>query len=640
VSIIFVGVTLGGCALFTEDVRYDYSQIVARMGAIEINKKQLIDGYNSFGYQYVSEQGMSLQDAYDKTAEQLIDREAAVLESIRLYGDLTDAERAAARKTSYDGTEKAFREYEKEIRDKKFPLAAGAAETPTTEEQSAEGVTYKPFEKFIEYKNQSYVLNLEKYKTTADAEYIYENDDAFIEYLKTPRTPTNAERAITTEAFNKLARVLQSVEKGVATNIDANGKMFFTDVKYDTDQQKIATVYRELKRMQFEEGKNILLRRLQDMFNWGLAGVTADYQTLKNLQQTDKIAFEHELNILNDQFVAETVRKATANFTDKVRDARYRLAEGFDSTADYYSKILENLSTLYYAPETVASQFFTVSHILLQYTEEQKTEYSDIKSRFEGDKNVANRDRDLENLANAVTTQKTIDGVKTGETMTANEVLQYIKSWVNPFSQTKTLAAKQKSFQEMIYMFNADPGMQNPEFEYVIGRDRRTDRGVNSTETEEMSKMVPEFTARSRMLFNYDETLKRGGYVRAQDYVKIFNVDKSIFKNAEYEQNKYVSTLGTMTDLVWTDYGAHIIMYTRNIADILFTASAALTEQIAPEYMHRTFTSYGNKTYFDAAVESVTKPAYNQYEEQLLRDFKTGKTVELKRGAYKNLTKA
>jgi|GEM_PF-2183664 len=655
VSAVFVGATLAGCALFQEDVRYDYSQVVARMGGIEINKKQLMDGYNNFGYRYVTEQGLSLEEAYDKTAEQLIDREVAIIESKRLYGDLTPDEIKSARKVSYDSIEKAYRGYEKEIRDKKFPSAVSAPEVK--EEEKPEPVKYTAYEKFIEYKQNTYLLNLEKYKIETEPEFVYANDDDFINFLKTPRDITSSvEKAITAEAFNKLVRVMQSVEKGVGV-VYVNGKMTFENVKYDTEEQRLATIKRELVRMQTEEGKNILLRRLQDAFNWGLGGVDKidtgkldendkpvymNYNELKEMRKSKPAEFENTIHRANEKYVNDVARRATEDFVEKVRNARYRLKENFEDESSYYSKLLDSFKDLYYVPENIAKQFFTVSHILLKYDDEQTAKIKEIKDQYAIDHNVENRDRALQNVKNSLRVRKVIDGEYVGEEMNADEVLAYVKSYVSPFLQTKSLDAKIRDFHKLIYVFGAaDNGMQNNDFEYVIGRDAREDRGINSKEKDEMSRMVPEFNAAARALFNYNETEHRGGVMRAQDYVDQFGVSKNIFKNNEYNLNKNVSTLGTISDLVWTDYGAHIIMYTRNVTDILFhNPIVSITENNVREYMHKTWTSYGNKTYFDASVETVQRPQYAQYEEQLLRDYKSGKTVVLERGAYKNLTKS
>jgi hypothetical protein len=216
-----------------------------------------------------------------------------------------------------------------------------------------------------------------------------------------------------------------------------------------------------------------------------------------------------------------------------------------------------------------------------------------------------------------------------------DEVLEFVKNYVAPNSVNKTLNNKTKDFRDMIYLFNADPGMQNPEFEYVIGADVRVDKSEQSAEADNMSKMVPEFTSASRKLFNYDETEKRGGFMRVEQYDREFGTDRY-----KMTTNTLVDTRGTMSDLVWTDYGAHIIMYTRNISDFIFTNTADMIGANLETFMNATFTSYGNKTYFDAAVERVTRPTYSAYEQNLIADYRAVNKTKLWKDRYNDLTNA
>jgi len=681
ISAVLTTVTLAGCALFKDDLVYEYGLAVAKLDNITITKKQLIDGFNSYGYNFVSNQGMELDEAYDETLTAILDREIMYLESLRLFGAPTEEEIKTARKKAYDNMASSYKSVEKEVRERK-----NMADTTADEKKEDDNkVVYTPYEKYINYTTDGrYELDLKKYdKTNTDSIDTFENADGkhseFIAYLETPRGDNSIERQITSEAFSKLLRYLTNNEKGVATTWNAEkNKWVYKNVVYEDKnlakdrELKLDALRRELDRMIFETEKQEVINRLETAFNLGLSSpyvneevtigedgetimpptnktwgdtVTREYMTIKNgrlvkdtytktyyeimldMQKNDFYKFSQEIQRNNSVYVNDVATRARASFRDNVYNARYRYDNGFEAGSGFAEKILSSFKDLYFVPndkstDFLASKFFTVSHILLQYTDEQKEEFEAIKSRYAQDQNRENYDRDLAILRSQVTTQKTIDGEKTGDPMNAQTVLEYVKSQIGENMPMYGEGSKTEKFRDMIYMFNSDPGMQNPEFEYVIGADIREekDRGINSTAEDTMSKMVKEFTRASRDLFNYNENEHRGGFKRTED-------------------GRLVSTLGSISDLVWTDYGAHIIMYTRNVTDILFTGNLDEVDDAVDQYLHKTFTSYGNKTYFDAMVETITKPAYNDYETNLVQDYKIGKTINLYKEHYKNLTK-
>ena len=698
-SFLFIGVTLSGCALFQRDDAYYYNQVVARVGSdITINKRQLMEAFNNFGYQYVSQNQMKLSDAYDQTLNTLIDREIAVRLSVSIYGGggsdstgllkvympdattsdkmvtaATEYEAADARKTAFDYMTSQFQTLDKQVRkDKKWAddnpdansTPASTADSTSDSTDSKKPAVYTPFDKYLVQQNGKYVINLDKYKDIPAVGYIPKTNEEFVDRLLMPRgSNSTLEQSIASETFNRYIRSLQNSQKGMG-------------LKYNTDAEKKQAVIEELKRVEIETEKNSVVNRLQTAFNLGLVGglaraddpnnldgegnvitnVTYDYNTLMDLQRTDFPAFKQEVEKNNQAYVDNLVRIARTSFRDKITTARWRYDTEFDDDASYTAKLLDSFSSLYFVPRNVAGQFFTVSQILISYTADQKTQLTAITDKYNQDKNTANRDNALALLRSQVTVVPNVNGTKEGDPMTAQQVLDYVKDYVAPYSQTKSLDRKLQDFRDMIYMFNDDPGMLNPSFEYVIGIDKRTDKSENSTETDNMSRMVPQFTAAARSLYNYNYDTNQGGLMTEADYVKTFGQSSNIFnyydsahnKDVAYEPNKLVSTLGTMSGITWTDYGAEILIYTRNISDILFTNTKELIDSQIDQFLNVTQTSYGNKTYFDAEVDAITKPAYTSYENKLLTDYK-GQTdakgriinvIKLYKSKYKDLTKS
>ena len=715
ISLVFIGVTLAGCALFQQDDSYYYNQIVARVGSdITITKRQLVNAFNSFGYQYVSQSGMSLSSAYDQTLSTLVDREIAVRISVELYGDggsastgklkiympgattadkmvtaATESEAKDARKTAFDYVESQVRTYETQVRkEKNWPddnpdtANADSGNTSSSTDSSSSSTSpavYTPFAKYIDYAYGNYTLNLDKYKDdTTSTGFVPATNEDFITQIKLPRGSNDPlEQSIITDAYNRYVRNLQNSQKGMG-------------FRYTTDAEKDEAVSAELTRIEIESEKNSIVNRLQDAYNLGVSGkdillpddntvletldglgisyspesipsdegdepqtYTISFNALEDLKTLNFPVFERIVQNNNQSYVNGLVETARASFRYKVAGACSRYEQGFDSDSTYVSSLLDSLSSTYFAPNTIAgqpfvNQFFTVSQVLISYTDDQKSQLTAINDKYNQDKNKENRDNAIALLRSQVTVVPNIDGTKTGDPMTAAQVLDEIKNYVGPFNQSGLLQDKVKKFRDMIYKFNDDPGMLNPSFEYVIGIDKRTDKSDNSTETDNMSRMVPEFTAAARKLYNYNYDTNQGGYMTEADYVNTFPVNSNIFNDFAHNQDKLVSTLGTISDITWTDYGAEILMYTRNISDFIFTNTAALLDSQLDTFLNATQTSYGNKTYFDAEIDAITKPQYSDYESGLLDNFK-GETdskdklinvIKLYKSVYKDLTKS
>ena len=129
--LILTGFSLAGCALFQRDVEYYNDVIVATVGSdIKITKKQLVDGFNNFGYQY-TQQGMNTEEALEKTLDTIIDREILVELSKEMFGVLSDNEEAGARKVAFDALDSAIKDMEKKVREERKISDAADGETPS-----------------------------------------------------------------------------------------------------------------------------------------------------------------------------------------------------------------------------------------------------------------------------------------------------------------------------------------------------------------------------------------------------------------------------------------------------------------------------------------------------------------------------
>ena len=619
-GVFFTALGLAGCALFERDVAHYNDLIVASVGAdVNITKKDLINAFNSWGYRYASEYSMTTEEALEETIKNLVDREIIVVLSKQKFGgDLSAQELADVCKSSYESMDKTIKSLQDKIREE-WKLANKIVEAITVSDDATGGVTHdayteyekqlehKPFEYNYEYqvKNSAtgemmtvtregtadFTMNLSRYKNEegikpvntilSNKEYLEQENKKYIEEVafagRAPDGNAN-EDLIAAHARNRLIMLLRNSEKGLTFPEDKNAT---------ESQQEFNVINRELERIQKEETKNMLVKRFHDCFDLGLSNAE-DYNNIYLTRGEDFTEFSNSVNIKNIDKVDDLVKNAKEDYERKVLLAVDRFNKGLDTVESIGQKVLSGLSGVYFVPQKVTEEYFTVSHILLGYSDEQTALLNQYKNDLKSGRiNTSEYETRIQQLQGELRVRECDEnGHEIGNPRSAEDIMLTVR---NEVDAQKSTGERIKKFQELIYRFNSDPGMINAEFEYVIGT--------------ENSQMVESFTNASRDLFSTKKP-------------------------------------GSMTGLVWSDFGVHIIMYTRNLDDFIFSNPANMLKGELDKYIFATQTSYGNKTAFDTILESLQKPAYDNYERDLATTYKNQNGgVTTFKGNYKDLLK-
>jgi len=794
-----------GCALFERDIDYYNNLTVATVGSdIRITKEQLMQAYNSFGFQFVTQQGLSVKEAYDKTLEELIDREIMVELSIHrfsfgnmnadakakhvkglrgkkgidslFYDALYENEKAEARKNAFDAVDRFYVQLQDKVREERKLVfkSPDNAEDPNLVTPVPAQEPLKIFEPLVKRNatNTAFDMDISAFvgREVFDVAGRWSPDiddggDSIVRLVKT-------------EALARLVRVLGNNEKGMKVGTK---EAALVDEPNHLTLKERAIIGREIGRMIEENSKSLLLRRFQDIFDLGI-GAPIDRSQFERkegyelairaaiLGITDipgKAQFDsasaHEAAIHNlisavagghiDGCVGETngtcvgcknflttqtgragaiALQAQNFYRSQVMMQYNRFVKRMDTEATLAGKVLDDLSSIYWLPRNVAENHFTVSHILIQYNDEQKMEFENIKSQFGvgGFVNVGNYNDRMMALASKLQAPvRDEKGVETGETKFATAILQEIKDAIGGVStpvrqldgtlrntievpnyghmdaaQKRAEEARRINvFRDFIYKYNQDPGMNNAEFEYVMGI--------------ENSKMVPEFTDISRELFGYHKVARMvggkpvfdaegnpvfdwignekiaGAHLANCDFFRkdagrpVYD-DNGVF--IEFNKikcdgckNGFTPHRSSMSaGLVMTDFGAHIVMYTRPLSDFIYNTNQMINfESFESDlnrmingltdlnYLYAPLTSYGDifaasrvafpkattvnatrKTWFDTAVEKATRPDFQDRRNGYIVNFKNerkdgkedGKLVNkitIHRGNFKDLFK-
>lgn len=598
---------LAGCALFALDVERNNNLIVARIATttegeyITISYRQLSDAFGGGWGNHFLQQGMDAETAVNRTLEALIDREIATYLSITRYfhGDegatweerisnsLTEREHQLALRNVLNSLQQSIDNMNRTVREENnMPDPEPPADQPGGRP------VFIPHEHYIfvgegtTTVTRNFHLNLDRFAEVPEDT----TDRTIAQFLASafaPRSETQTEISIANETRERLVRILRNREAGLN----------YTD---DTWQDVMT---REIERMMRDEKRRIHGQRFQDMFSQGMMAPNAqqnflrfdnrfndgmvtvpnpNYDPLNDNEPEyfimSKLEYwQHHAQISSQPYVDNIVTRARDMYMRNVRSAMLEFQMGSTTVDTIREQIIQPnaLENIHWLPQSMANDYFTVSHILISFPDEDQARATQLANQLRNQQIDQDFfDAQMLLLRDRLTIRpRDAQGHEVGTPLTPTQVLSEVSAAVNGMPSNRPLA-----FREQIYRFNGDPGMENPRFEYVIG--------VDLGETIVTSQMVPEFTDSARALHA-------------------------------------TGVRGSMSGLVWSQFGAHIIMYTRNVNEFVMVGgnSGNLPQQYH-NFLFQTETSYGNRTFFDSIIGQLTRGEYQEAERNMLISFR------------------
>lgn len=582
IAILGMGLVLGasaiaGCSLVTTNYTKYYDEVAARVEfengeKIEITRKDLRTAYASYGFNQYLDQGLTQEEAYIKTLDFLVSRKLAV----------RDAEIKAREKNAND-------------------------QILTSKEK-----TYLFESTYEAMKN-----NISTYLSTTDSE---SNDDS------------NSDDQITREKFERKAELKYDEDKDEYSLIlpEKEKSGIYTHVFWSDGDKDAST----------DEGKDEIFTMIldyikdnsavKDAYNKYFSAIKASEKELK-LSTDAKSVFKREIEriygLLYDAFMVSKYTEYMASETTnnvliegmlKYYSSKVRADYATYYNADQAEKIKENSGGIYYFNDGIS--WFYVSHILVKFDDttkidayEGRTEqgqYDYLTSELEkigSDESKyqykAQIEQKIEELYNNLTGIKRAETsknsgvyeVQEGVNPNAAEILKDVKLELNSLSSQES---KAKKFDDLIYIYNEDPGMLNASFDYVVGVDYKKPSTIG------------------------DENVN---YTAYSNWVEEFNkAAVSLYNNGEGQ-------VGDLYDgLIRSNYGVHIMMYAGQ-ANNLFSG-------ITPNFQLQTsdiVTLYNaklkqgtEKTYFDLVYENCI-PSSSSIFQDLDNDRLTGQTKSI-----------
>ena len=579
---------VAGCSLVTTDMSKYYNTPVASFTyengeKEEVTKKELITAFNSYGYQYYQNYGMSLSEAYKYTLDAVINQKLVINSAEEKASQanggevLTTKQKTYLWEKTYEAIEDNIISYYNDLNNIK----------EDEEETSDDGVVsqevYNPTANIISNNDGTYSIVLEQTTTSdvdshdywsgADRNINTQNDlDALYNYVLTfvRENPTY------TQAFNKYLSQAKSSEEGMRLSTD-NKSVF---------QREIMRVYGVL----------------YDSF-------MVDLYQEQNQGSNSSVTISNILDVYTNRVVSDYNKYVTEN------------------ASTYEDDVLEDVSKINYF-KTTGTQFFYVSHILAKFTDEQQAEYDRltaiVNGESDGPETIGEAQAKIEDLYNNLSfpvREKNSDGEwveikgENGQTVTksAAAVMEEVALKLATAGDNEYLKAEY--FEEFIYKYNQDDGMFNSDRNYVIGIDYTTPDTENGTSYTIYSNMVENFTNAAISLYN-------------QGNAQIGDI--------------YMQTDGDYSSgLIRTEYGLHIMVYEGKVQNLFTGINQDFTLTVNDiqvlDSKEARLKAGVDKTVFDVIFDELNKDNFSIFENMDLQFLRSQVSIEYYPDAYKDL---
>lgn len=456
---------LAGCSLVERDYSKYYSQTIAIIThketgkSIEVTKREVVEGYQSYGYMYEQSYSYTRKQALQLTLSMLENRKITLLESENKFNvsengknGLTEEEQTYLYDQVVDSLKSNLDVYYNDIIGE------------TAEEETSDDITFNGYDKTatLEFQNGSYVIKktnavldpLADYKfDSSNPKNFFDSDDynAIYENFRAFVLGSNEDYQ---KAFLDYARTLRLSEYGQNLSTD-------TPSLFD----------REIQRLYKLAYENYMITKYS--------------YSNKNSDEISSISTSDILNMYSS--------KVRADYTQYV----------LEGDSSYDEDVQNSLNEVYYFKDDKDStKFFTVANVLFKFTDEQQAEYDRLTSLSSDDGGLTTEqiNQKIDALYSQIIPVVRVLNENTGvyeEVDNSNYSVSYVynkmSSALSSAKATNNVNFIGDTINDFIYQYNEDTGMFNATNNYVIG--------INSA-GEVVSSFVESFNDAAIELYN------------------------------------------------------------------------------------------------------------------------------------------
>ena len=491
---------LTGCNLFGTDIEGYYNTVVATINydytlngqqytySEDITKRELIDAYNSYGYNYSQNYGYSMEDAIDMTLDNLINTKLMLTDVKNHFGDdlFDDAE------TTYLWRETYYSFYEN-LQSYYNDLMGIDDEEDSSSSDEEEPVVYEKYEKnavLYDKGNQKYgvkrVTAVETVRGSDDILYYNLGDGQQIAYdyekevdgvyvFKEMIHDTISNLTLDTNWKEAFDQYMSAVRENYSyEDLKGEEKCFYFELDriYEIVRDNyLVQRYEELYNRYAESGSTLTNVRAEDIVNYYNNEVRADYDKYSNDSET------FETDVLSNSTLVDYVYEGT-NATNYFNvgvikiDFKDKTLEDLDEIKNNgdYAEYLDAVENLYNSMYVSVKDETTGEVIIDEKTGKEVTVTASELLKLINDEMVKTKDYlDLDTILadeNEVNGILELKGYETSISQEQKE--QIVRSYVEDYNR---LVAYEKAdaFVKYYYYYNDDTTFLNTDKNAVFG---------------------------------------------------------------------------------------------------------------------------------------------------------------------------
>lgn len=638
---------LAGCNLFSRDLETYYNTVVAQINyqysigaenysyTEDITKRDLINAYNSYGYNY-TQNGYTQEQAVEMTLDTLINRSLMITEVERYYKDageelLNDAEKTYLWEETNEAIYDNFRSYYNDI--------LGIEDGDSSSSDDSTGTVYSPYEKqAVLYTKADGTLGVKKVDIVTnvrDSKHVLKNND------------------------------------GIAYDVeyqDANGDYIFKDLIYENILAYTRNTAGGSGSTNFRSALNEYMNVVRENYSY----IDLDDQETCFMFELDRI-----YNILKDNYMVEKYeqiynRLATSGSTvtnvkvsDVVNYYENEVIGDYEQYASdsetFQTDILSQSTTSYYINSSDAS-YFNVAVIKINL-EDGALDALDAKLES-GSIDVNEYYDELLKLYKtaSVEIKDSLTGETTGRTIGAENLLTQIKS---ALSQTRnyldynTIMANESEVNRILEESGVNLDVSGVLTEEEQDLVNETVRNYVDSYNDEIAHEKAEAFLNYYYYYNDDTT-----YLN-QDKLSVFGVSNSgeVLYNETYASANFSeegsenyemynefeeaikalyndgnAKVGDVSNVVRGSDGVYILFYAGEVTNLFggIDSNFSLTQRDVMKLANTTINVFTDKTIFDQIYETLyVDSAYGDYEESSITRLKNSLTTGKDNGIVK-----
>ena len=491
---------LTGCNLFGTDIESYYNAVVATINydytlngqqytySEDITKRELIDAYNSYGYNYSQNYGYSMEDAIDMTLDNLINTKLMLTDVKNHFGDdlFDDAETTYLWRETYYSFYEKLQSYYNDLMgiDDEEDSSSGDEEEPVVYEK------YKENAVLYDKGNQKYgvkrVTAVETVRGSDDILYYdlgdgqqiaydYEREVDGVYVFKEMIRDTISNLTLDTNWEEAFDQYMSAVRENYSyEDLKGEEKCFYFELDriYEIVRDNyLVQRYEELYNRYAESGSTLTNVRAEDIVNYYNNEVRADYDKYSNDSET------FETDVLSNSTLVDYVYEGT-NATNYFNvgvikiDFKDKTLEDLDEIKNNgdYAEYLDAVENLYNSMYVSVKDETTGEVIIDEKTGKEVTVTASELLKLINDEMVKTKDYlDLDTILadeNEVNGILELKGYETSISQEQKE--QIVRSYVEDYNR---LVAYEKAdaFVKYYYYYNDDTTFLNTDKNAVFG---------------------------------------------------------------------------------------------------------------------------------------------------------------------------